>query len=66
MSKYPSFSRYESGAASGRIRDELASLRHHMRSEAILGEATARPATQMNLRPGVAEDDVCGMAAQVL
>ncbi|TMR25414.1 hypothetical protein ETD86_00740 [Nonomuraea turkmeniaca] len=62
MSKYPPFSRYESGAASARVRDQLARLRHHLRNEAILDEATARLATELNIRPGEAAERLARMA----
>ncbi|MEV0378680.1 SpoIIE family protein phosphatase [Nonomuraea sp. NPDC050643] len=62
MSKYPPFGRYESGAASARVRDQLARLRHHMRNEAILDEATARLAIGLNVRPGEAAEQLARMA----
>jgi serine phosphatase RsbU (regulator of sigma subunit) len=62
VSKYPPFSRYESGAVSARIRDQLLRLRHHMRGEAILDEAIARLATEMNIRPGEAAEQLDRMA----
>ncbi|MFC5830088.1 PP2C family protein-serine/threonine phosphatase [Nonomuraea insulae] len=62
MSKYPPFSRYETGAASARVRDQLVRLRHHMRSQAILDEATARLATELNIRPGEAAEQLARMA----
>ncbi|SEG93402.1 Serine phosphatase RsbU, regulator of sigma subunit [Nonomuraea solani] len=62
MSKYPPFSRFESGAASARVRDQIARLRHDLRSEAILDEATARLATQLNIRPGEAAEQLARTA----
>ncbi|SDK19147.1 PP2C family protein-serine/threonine phosphatase [Nonomuraea jiangxiensis] len=58
MSKYPPLSRYETGAASARVRDQLARLRHRMRSEAILDEATARLAAELNIRPAEAAEQL--------
>ncbi|GAA3552722.1 hypothetical protein GCM10022419_036380 [Nonomuraea rosea] len=62
MSKYPPFSRYETGAASARVREQLVRLRHHMRGEAILDEATARLATKLGIRPGEAAEQLARMA----
>ncbi|MCK2212610.1 SpoIIE family protein phosphatase [Actinomadura sp. ATCC 31491] len=62
MSKYPPFGRYETGAATARVREQLARLRHRMRNEAILDEATARLATEMNIRPGEAAEQLARMA----
>ncbi|MFI7635700.1 SpoIIE family protein phosphatase [Nonomuraea sp. NPDC049400] len=62
MSKYPPFSRFETGAASARVREQLARLRHRMRNEAILDEATARLAARLNIRPGEAAAQLARMA----
>ncbi|MGR6915147.1 PP2C family protein-serine/threonine phosphatase [[Actinomadura] parvosata] len=62
MSRFPPFSRYESGAASARVRDQLVRLRLHMREEAILDEAVARLATELNIRPGEAAEQLSRMA----
>ncbi|MFI6739602.1 PP2C family protein-serine/threonine phosphatase [Nonomuraea sp. NPDC050451] len=62
MNKYPPFRRFETGAASARVREQLARLRHHRRSEAILDEATARLATELNIRPGEAAEQLARMA----
>ncbi|WP_157549082.1 SpoIIE family protein phosphatase [Nonomuraea candida] len=62
MSKYPPLRRYETGAASARVRDQLHRLRHQLRSEAILDEATARLATGMNIRPAEAAEQLERMA----
>ncbi|GAA4991597.1 serine phosphatase RsbU (regulator of sigma subunit) [Nonomuraea thailandensis] len=62
MSRFPPFSRYETGAASARVRDLLVRLRLHMRDEAILDEAIARLATELNVRPGEAAEQLARMA----
>ncbi|MFC7101453.1 ANTAR domain-containing protein [Nonomuraea rubra] len=62
MSRFPPFSRYESGAVSARLRDLLVRLRLHMRDEAILDEAVARLATELNVRPGEAAERLSRMA----
>ncbi|MEU6711720.1 SpoIIE family protein phosphatase [Nonomuraea sp. NPDC046802] len=62
MSTFPPFSRYETSAASARVRDQLTRLRHRMRTEAILDEATARLATEMNIRPAEAAEQLARMA----
>ncbi|MFB4277107.1 PP2C family protein-serine/threonine phosphatase [Nonomuraea sp. MTCD27] len=62
MSQYPPFSRYETGAASARVRDQLLRLRHQMRDQAILDEATARLATELNIRPVEAAEQLARMA----
>ncbi|NUP78710.1 MAG: SpoIIE family protein phosphatase [Nonomuraea sp.] len=62
MSKFPPFSRYEMNAASARVREQLAQLRHHLRNEAIIDEATARLATQLDLRPAEAAERLARMA----
>ncbi|MGW0197828.1 hypothetical protein, partial [Nonomuraea sp. NPDC003201] len=41
MNKYPPFTRFETGAASAGVREQLARLRHRRRSEAILGHGPA-------------------------
>lgn len=62
MSEYAPFIRYETGAASARVRDQLARLRQHMRSEAIIAEATARLAIKLNVRPSEAAEDLARSA----
>ncbi|MEV4169879.1 SpoIIE family protein phosphatase [Nonomuraea sp. NPDC049709] len=62
MSQYPPFSRYETGAASARVRDQLQRLRRQMRDQAILDEATARLATELNIRPVEAAEQLARMA----
>ncbi|GAA2214558.1 hypothetical protein GCM10009850_100230 [Nonomuraea monospora] len=62
MSRFPPFSRYETGAASARLRDLLVRLRLRMRDEAILDEAIARLATELNIRPGEAAEQLSRMA----
>ncbi|TYB52179.1 SpoIIE family protein phosphatase [Nonomuraea sp. PA05] len=62
MSRFPPFSRYETGAASARLRDLLVRLRMRMRDEAILDEAIARLATELNIRPGEAAEQLSRMA----
>jgi serine phosphatase RsbU (regulator of sigma subunit) len=62
VSRFPPFSRYESGAVSARVRDLLVRLRLHMRDQAILDEAIARLATELNVRPGEAADQLTRMA----
>ncbi|MFC4122535.1 PP2C family protein-serine/threonine phosphatase [Nonomuraea zeae] len=62
MSRYPPFSRHDTGAAAARVRDQLLRLRHRMRGEAILDEATARLATKLNVRPGEAAEQLARMA----
>ncbi|UBU11789.1 PP2C family protein-serine/threonine phosphatase [Nonomuraea gerenzanensis] len=62
MSRFSPFSRYESGAASARVRDLLVRLRMRMRDEAILDEAVARLATGQDIRPGEAAEQLARMA----
>ncbi|TDD48257.1 hypothetical protein E1286_15905 [Nonomuraea terrae] len=62
MTEYAPLSRYESGAASARIREQLARLRQHMRGEAIVAEATARLAIRLNIRPGEAAQELARTA----
>ncbi|MGW2158147.1 SpoIIE family protein phosphatase [Nonomuraea sp. NPDC001699] len=62
MSRFPPFSRYEMNAASARVREQLAHLRRHLRTQAILDEATARLATRLNIRPGEAAEQLARMA----
>ncbi|RSN07526.1 hypothetical protein DMB42_23065 [Nonomuraea sp. WAC 01424] len=49
-------------AASARVREQLTVLRRHLRTQAILDEATARLATRLNIRPGEAAEQLARMA----
>ncbi|MEV3979497.1 SpoIIE family protein phosphatase [Nonomuraea sp. NPDC049758] len=62
MSRFPPFSRYEMNAASARVREQLVHVRRHLRTQAILDEATARLATRLNIRPGEAAEQLARMA----
>ncbi|PZG20724.1 SpoIIE family protein phosphatase [Nonomuraea aridisoli] len=62
MTEYAPLSRYETGAASARIREQLARLRQHMRGEAIVAEATARLAIRRNIRPAEAAQELARTA----
>ncbi len=64
MSDLPSFSRYETGAASARVREQLARLRLHLRNGAVIDEATARLATGLDIRPAEAAERLARMAKQ--